>query len=152
MLADTRTSRYIQGMFAERKIEIACALITAPSRRCYATATLPLSSVFSTPTLVVAHISISLRLSQIATDSHRHTHVVRNIRGCSKIPNARQSLLLLLLPPSTSTCSYTAVCIYASYIITPDGASTSRTLSKAPHDSVYLLNTEYNISLAYTCT
>lgn len=65
MLADTRTLKYIQGMFAERKIEIACALslITAPSRRCYATATLPLSSVFSTPTLVVAHISISLRLS-----------------------------------------------------------------------------------------
>jgi len=66
--------------------------------------------------------------------------------GRTKIPNARR------IDSLPRTCSYTTVCIYTSYIITPDGASTSRTLSKAPHDSVYLLNTEYNVSLAYTCT
>lgn len=67
-----------------------------------------------------------------------------------QIPNARRTMVSI--SPASRARSYTTACIYTSYIITPDGASTSRTLGKAPHDSVYLLNTEYNVSPAYTWT
>jgi len=92
----------------------------------------------------------------------------KHIRECSKfrMQGARSLSLFLSLSVSLSlslslsfsiSLSFTRIrsyttCIYTSYIITPDGASTSRTLGKAPHDSVYLLNTEYNVSPAYTYT
>lgn len=53
------------------------------------------------------------------------------------------------LDPFVNALKHNSAHLHASYVITPDGASTSRTSSKAPHDSAYLLNTEYNVSLAY---
>lgn len=105
--------------------------------------------VSSTSTLVIAHISILLCLSCIGfTPVHTCSEAYSRM-----LQNSKCTIVSPFPPrPSLVHVHIAAVCIYASYIITPDGASTSRTLSKTPHDSVYLLNTEYNISLVYTCT
>jgi len=128
--------------------------------RCYATGVpLPFSHLFSTrssspfsPIYLspFVYIILNARFAQ----AHARTRDV-----FAGAPNSEYeahddlslSLSLSSLSPSRVRL-YTTACIYTSYIITPDGASTSRTLGKAPHDSVYLLNTEYNVSPAYTYT
>lgn len=133
-------------MFAET--EITCARITVSSELCNGYTT-----TFSISILVTAH---NIHLPPSSLDcigfASAHTYTRSVFADVPKFQMHDSLSFSSFSPFLYSTCSYAAVCIYASYIITPDGASTSRTLSKASHDSVYLLNTEYNISLAYICT
>lgn len=117
-------------------------------RRCYITTVLlPFPPISSSPlsSLIYLPSFVYIILCEVRTSAR-----TRDVSRAFQIPNAGRTIVSLSrFPPARS---YTTACIYTSYIITPDGASTSRTLGKAPHDSVYLLNTEYNVSPAYTYT
>lgn len=76
--------------------------------------------------LRTAITNLSPFVSVIPVSRYAPTHASSYPRLLSQIPNARRMIVYPRIR------SYTAVCIYTSYIITPDGASTSRTSSKAP--------------------